>query len=193
MLPETQSAGTTSRRLDPWGVLSIKRDTPSQRNGTSAHAPRAQTKGALPLSLQKLNATTRRDLLAVAGATALMTTAGFGFNRLHAKQSSETITQTAKFNLNKDKIDEAVAKLKELVAAVEEKEPGVLAYICHQSPTDAAEPFVFFYEVYENEAALAAHGQQPHLMALREAFGAGLFLPPVEIVRVERIAGFYRA
>lgn len=121
---------------------------------------------------------------------------GIGFERLaHAEDLSQAITQLAKFRIHPERREEAVAALAELAAAVEEKEPGVLAYVPHLVAQDDTQ--VVFFEVYLNQAALADHGQQPHLQKLRESFGAGLFQPlsaetPVEIVRLDRIAGFWR-
>ena len=119
----------------------------------------------------------------------------FGFSRGARAAEGDSITQTARFRLNPEKADEAVALLEELCGAVEEHEPGVLAYICHRSAADPSE--LLFFEVYENGEALMAHGQTEHLGKLRMAFGQGVFLPlsaetPLEIVRLNRVAGFSR-
>ena len=134
---------------------------------------------------------TRREVLNVgagmAGA-ALVTT--FGFNRLaQAAETDETITQIAKFKLNMDKEEEAVAMLKELCAAVEENEPGVLAYLCHRSAKKPEE--LVFFEIYKDAEAMKAHGRTPHLGKLRSKF-ASLFKPPLEVVRLDRVGGFTR-
>ncbi len=130
----------------------------------------------------------RRQVIAglAAGAGAI------GFNRLASAQGdpSQYITQTASFGIGEGKEAEAVAAVEELVAAVEKAEPGVLAYIAHR-PSDGSSK-LFFFEIYENEAALAAHGQQPHLAKMGQAFQAGVFTGPVDIVKMDRIAGFSR-
>ncbi|HVR28747.1 MAG TPA: antibiotic biosynthesis monooxygenase family protein [Thermoanaerobaculia bacterium] len=139
--------------------------------------------------------TTRRDALRAGAAVAI---AGVGFSRLAAAEPvdlSKAITQTAAFRIDGEREAEAVAALTELARAVEEKEPGVLAYIPHRVASDPTQ--VVFFEVYADEEAMRAHGQQPHLAKLREHFGAGLFKPfaegkVVEIVRLDRIAGFSR-
>ncbi len=134
---------------------------------------------------------TRRDFwTAGAGLTGAAFVSSFGFNRLaEAAVSDETITQIARFKLNLDKEEEAIEALKELCAAVEDNEPGVLAYICHRS-AEKPEELVFF-EIYENPEAIRAHGQTPHLGKLRSVF-ASLFLPPLEITRLNRVGGFAR-
>jgi quinol monooxygenase YgiN len=138
---------------------------------------------------------TRRDALRAGAAAAI---AAIGFSRLATAQgadASKMITQTAAFRIDPAREADAIAALTELAKAVEEKEPGVLAYIPHRVASDPTQ--VVFFEVYADEAAMQAHGQQPHLAKLREHFGAGLFKPYaegkfVEIVKLDRIAGFSR-
>ena len=136
----------------------------------------------------------RRDVLV--GAAGIATLAGIGFSRMSAAQdAAKPITQTASFRIDPAKEAEAIAALTELAKAVEEKEPGVLAYIPHRVASDPS--LIVFFEVYADDAAMQAHGQQPHLAKLREHFGAGLFKPYaegkfVEIVKLDRIAGFAR-
>lgn len=130
---------------------------------------------------------TRRCFLAAGAGTAAL-----GFNRLAQAADEETdgmITQIAKFNLNPKMEAEGLAALKELCAAVEENEPGVLVYTCHRSEKNPEE--LVFFEVYKDEAALKAHGTTPHIGAIRKLFGKA-FLPPLEIVRLDRVGGFTR-
>jgi quinol monooxygenase YgiN len=118
--------------------------------------------------------------------------AAFGFNRLAVAadtDSSKVITQIAKFKLNTEKEAEAIATLKELCAAVEKNEPGVLVYLCHRSAKKPDE--LVFFEVYKDEEALKAHGKSPHLAKLRKGF-ATLFRPPVDVTRLDRVGGFAR-
>jgi quinol monooxygenase YgiN len=139
--------------------------------------------------------TTRRDALRGAAAAAI---AGIGFSRLAFAQGADAstmITQTAAFRIDPAREAEAIAALTELAKAVEANEPGVLAYIPHRVAADPSQ--VVFFEVYADEAAMTNHGQQPHLAKLRDHFMAGLFKPyaegkPVEIVKLDRIAGFSR-
>ncbi len=115
-----------------------------------------------------------------------------GFSRLTQADEAEsdgTITQLAKFKLNKDKEAEALQALKDLCAAVEQNEPGVLTYICHRSAKNPDE--LVFFEVYKDEEAMKAHGKTPHMGKLRTSF-ATLFRPPLEVNRLDRIAGFTR-
>lgn len=130
----------------------------------------------------------RRNLLVAGAATAAAGLLG-GFTRpLRAAEGS--VTQIAKFRLDPERAAEARKRIEELVAAVEDKEPDVLAYIAHTSDKDPAE--VFFYEVYRDEAAIQNHGRQPHLAALGQAFGRGLFLGPAEVVKMNPVAGVNR-
>src|SRR5262245_1173358 len=80
--------------------------------------------------------------------------AAVGFNRLASAadgEAEQTITQLAKFKLNMEKEADALQALKELCAAVEQNEPGVLAYICHRSNKNPDE--LVFFEVYKNDEA----------------------------------------
>lgn len=137
------------------------------------------------------NSSTRKEFLqkgaAIAGATAV---GAIGFTRVAqaADHEDSTITQTASIGLNPDKKDEARKALTELVNAVEANEPGVLAYIAHFTEDNK----VLFFEMYKDEAALANHGQQPHMAKIRDAFGAGILTMPLEIGKLERVVGFYR-
>ena len=69
------------------------------------------------------------------------------------------ITQLAKFKLNMDKEAEGLQALKELCTAVEQNEPGVLAYVCHRSVKNPDE--LIFFEVYKDDEAMKAHGKTP--------------------------------
>jgi quinol monooxygenase YgiN len=118
--------------------------------------------------------------------------AAFGFNRLANAADADggtVISQIAKFKINMDKEAEAIATLKELCAAVEKNEPGVLVYLCNRASKKPDE--VVFFEVYKDEDALKAHGKSPHLAKLRKGF-ATLFRLPVEVTRLDRIGGFAR-
>ena len=118
--------------------------------------------------------------------------AAFGFNRLAAAADAEggkVISQIAKFKLNLEKEAEAIAALKELCAAVEKSEPGVLVYLCNRVAKKPDE--LVFFEVYKDEEAFKAHGKSPHLAKLRKDF-ATLFRLPLEVTRLDRIGGFAR-
>jgi quinol monooxygenase YgiN len=130
---------------------------------------------------------TRRGFCAAGAGLATI-----GFNRLAVAAEGETgpmITQLAKFKLNMEKEADGLQALKELCTAVEENEPGVLAYVCHRSVKNPDE--LVFFEVYKDEDALKAHGKSPHMGKMRTAF-ATLFRPPLEVTRLDRIGGFAR-
>ena len=73
---------------------------------------------------------------------------------------------------------EAVAEILRRFMPQARKEPGVQAFMIHQSKSEPSE--FFFYEVFENEDAFAAHQQTPHFKALI----AGEALP--KLVKRER-------
>lgn len=131
---------------------------------------------------------TRRGFCAASAGLATI-----GFSRLAGAaedDKSPMITQIAKFKLNMEKEAEGLQALKELCTAVEENEPGVLAYICHRSVKNPDE--LVFFEVYKDDEAMKAHGKTPHMGKMRAAFAASLFKPPLEVTRLERIGGFTR-
>lgn len=136
--------------------------------------------------------TTRKEFLAASAGAAGAAVALAGFTRpaLAEADADSMITQTAEMGLDTEKAEEGKKILSELVSAVEANEPGVLAYICHQVSDDPSK--IFFFEVYKDEAALAAHGGTPHMGKMRAAFGAGILKPPVTLVKLDRINGFSR-
>ena len=135
-------------------------------------------------------ATERRGFMKTAAFGALAV-GGLGFLRpqIAAADSSEWITVTATLALNPDNADAAIAGLKEMTAMVEAEEPGVLAYICNRGSQDRNE--ILFFEVYENQAAAAAHGQTKHMAKFRES-AADFFVGNMKISRYERIGGYHR-
>lgn len=131
---------------------------------------------------------TRRNFCAAGAGLAT-----FGFTRLAGAAEGDagaTITQIAKFKLNMDKEEEGLKTLKELCAAVEKEEPGVLTYICHRSTKNPDE--IVFFEIYKDEEAMKAHGKTPHIAKLRAGIGNGLFRVPIEVIRLDKVAGFDR-
>jgi quinol monooxygenase YgiN len=59
---------------------------------------------------------------------------------------------------------EAVAGILRRFAPQVRQEPGVRAFVVHQSKAEPSE--FFFYEVFDGEEAFAAHQQTPHFKAL---------------------------
>lgn len=145
------------------------------------------------MSQRRTSETSRRALMGSAvAATAGMAAGTLGFSRpaLAQVDPSKAVTQTASFKMSPEKETEALALLATLTKAVEENEPGVLAYIAHRSQSDSTQ--IVFFEVYADAEALQSHGQAPHLAPLRQAFGSGIFQGPLEIVKLDRLAGFWR-
>ncbi len=78
------------------------------------------------------------------------------------------------------------AAARELIAHVEANEPGTKTYLLHRSTADPTE--YVYYEVYADQAALAAHGSSE---AMQRFFGAvgGLMAGRPEITLYEEVAG----
>ncbi len=135
-------------------------------------------------------ATDRRGFMKTA-AFGAFAVGGLSFLRpeIAAADSSEWITVTATLALNPDNAEAAIAGLKEMTAMVESEEPGVLAYICNRGVEDRNE--IMFFEIYENQAATAAHGQTEHMAKFRES-AADYFVGNMKIARYERIGGYHR-
>jgi quinol monooxygenase YgiN len=57
----------------------------------------------------------------------------------------------------------------DMIAYVNANEPGTITYVCHRSKSDPTE--YVFYEVYENQAALDAHGTSPQMQKFFGAVG----------------------
>ena len=91
-------------------------------------------------------------------------------------------SMVATLKIKDDKVEQAKSFLKQLAADTLAKEPGTLVYTVHQRKDD---PTVFvFYEKYENDAALAQHGEN------LKAAGAGfveILAGRPEIVHLEEI------
>lgn len=88
------------------------------------------------------------------------------------------------------KEDEAIAKMTQMAADVQENEPGVLLYALHRPKDDPSELVVM--EAYKDDEAFKAHAGTPHMADMRSSF-AELFDPTtVKMERLDRIAGFAR-
>ena len=132
----------------------------------------------------------RRQVL-VAGAMATGAGAMFGFSRTASAATDESkwITQLATFTIQDGKEKDAVEVLRTLTKAVEEKEPGVLAYVAHRYEKEPNK--VVFYEVFDSADSIRAHGAQPHLRAFGGRF-AEVFKGPVDIIKLNKVGGFTR-
>ncbi len=71
------------------------------------------------------------------------------------------ITVIAKIKARAGSEAQVEAAFREMIPKVRASEPGTLAYVLHKSTQD---PTTFvFYEVYQDQAALDAHGKTPHM------------------------------
>lgn len=101
-------------------------------------------------------------------------------------------TVTAEFDIIPGKEAAAEDAMKKIAAAVDANEPGCLVYTWHRSVKEPRH--VLVYEVYRDDAAVAAHRASPYLAEFQKHFGPdGLFDPAsVKIVRYDRIAAINR-
>ncbi len=142
---------------------------------------------------------TRKEFLtsAAAAAAGVAAIGSLGFTRpalaAHHEGSDAKaeapITQVVSFTVQEGKIEAAHEALTKMVNAVKETEPGVLAYIAHQSKKDANT--VVFFEVYKDMEAMKVHNTTPQMTELRSRF-MELFTPPLDIHLLDRIEGFAR-
>jgi quinol monooxygenase YgiN len=73
---------------------------------------------------------------------------------------------------------------------VRDAEPGCLVYLCHRSFAEPSE--IVWYEVYESDAALAAHGGSEHMQAFGQRLPDIVDVTQIKVERLERVDGFVR-
>ena len=100
------------------------------------------------------------------------------------------IVLLARFRMKEGKENEALEAMRAMAQNVHEGEPGCLAYICHRSSSEPSE--LVWYEVYEDEAALGAHGASEHMKAFGRRLPELVDLSQIKLERLERIDGFVR-
>ena len=96
-----------------------------------------------------------------------------------------SISLIAKLKVQPGKDAEFEAAAKQMIATVKESEPGTLSYVLHKNTKDATE--FIYYEVYQDQAALDAHGKTDHMKAFGGKIGALLAGRP-EISILQEIA-----
>jgi quinol monooxygenase YgiN len=101
------------------------------------------------------------------------------------------ITLTARFKALPGRETEAEQAIKDIVAQVEAKETGVIAYVAHAIPGAAGE--FLFYEAYADESVKEAHMTTPHLKALLDKIGPVFDADyGLKIEYLDRLAGSVR-
>ncbi|MBT7335664.1 MAG: antibiotic biosynthesis monooxygenase [Gammaproteobacteria bacterium] len=89
---------------------------------------------------------------------------------------------TAKLNVKPEMTEQFESVFLDLMDAVKANEPGCLMYqLCKDEEGD-----YYVLELYENEAALAAHGQSEHFKASGAGF-KGVMGGPPEIKRMPAV------
>jgi len=100
------------------------------------------------------------------------------------------ITVLAKLTAQPGKEAEMQAALEAMVAEVDAKEPGVLAYTLH---TTEGEPGTFWmYEEYADEDTFKAHGTTDHMKAFAMSMREIAASRP-EVIRVTPVVGVKRS
>jgi quinol monooxygenase YgiN len=84
-----------------------------------------------------------------------------------------------------DRIDEFLKAIEEDSRGSREDEPGCLRFDVLQAADDPHH--YFFYEVYRDEAALAAHRAAPHYQVWAAAVQAGVLAQPAEVIRTRSV------
>lgn len=100
------------------------------------------------------------------------------------------IIMIARFRIKEGKDSEALEAMRTMAQRVQDKEPGCLAYVSHRSSAEPSE--IVFYEVYENDAALGAHGASEHMQTFRQSLPDIVDLTQIKLERLERLDGFVR-
>ena len=95
------------------------------------------------------------------------------------------VTVMAKLKIQPGKESAFEGAAGELIAYVKESEPGTLTYVLHRSTADPTE--YVYYEVYTDQAALAAHGGSAAMQKFFGAIGALLAGRP-EITLYDEVA-----
>ena len=101
------------------------------------------------------------------------------------------VTIIFRMRIQDGKEDEALAALEKMCAAVDEKEPGTLAYVFHRLLDDANQ--LVLYESYVDDEALQSHVKTPHFAELRVATAEFFDTTNIEVTRLDRIAGVVRS
>ena len=96
----------------------------------------------------------------------------------------------ARFRIRDGKESEALKAMRAMAEQVRDGEPGCLAYLCHRSFAEASE--IVWYEVYENDAALAAHSGSEYMKAFGQRLPEIVDLTQIKVERLERLDGFVR-
>ena len=100
------------------------------------------------------------------------------------------IVLLARFRIKDGKESEALEAMRTMVERVRDGEPGCLAYVCHRSVSEPSE--IVWYEVYEDDAALGAHGGSEHMKAFGRSLPEIVDVTQIKIERLERLDGFVR-
>jgi quinol monooxygenase YgiN len=94
------------------------------------------------------------------------------------------VSVIARLPMKEDKVEEAIAAIKELMVEVA-KEEGTVLYTLNRDPKNPNT--LVFMERYKDKTALDAHAATPHFKAFF-AKGASLLSGRPEIVRMEELA-----
>lgn len=100
------------------------------------------------------------------------------------------IVMLARFRVKDGRENEALEAARAMVEKVREAEPGCLAYLCHRSQAEPSD--LVWYEVYEDPAALTAHGSSEHMQAFRQRLPDIVDVTQVKLEMLERLDGFVR-
>jgi len=130
---------------------------------------------------------TRRNMLLGGAGAAVASTIGFVRPAHAAADPSKIITLIATLQINEGKRDDALKFLEALTKAVEENEPGTLAYAAHTFKSDPHK--VIFFEIYDGPEGQKNHKPGSYKTGIS---AAGLFAGGPKIDLLDRVAGYIR-
>jgi quinol monooxygenase YgiN len=96
----------------------------------------------------------------------------------------------ARFVIREGKQNEALEAVRTMSEQVRAGEPGCLVYLCHRSLAEPSE--IVWYEVYEDDAAVATHGGSEHMKAFGRRLPDIVDVTQIKVERLERVDGFVR-
>jgi quinol monooxygenase YgiN len=96
----------------------------------------------------------------------------------------------ARFLIRDGKESKALEAVHTMAERVRDAEPGCLVYLCHRSSAKPSE--IVWYEVYEDDTALAAHSRSEHMQAFGQRLPDIVDVSQIKVERLERVDGFVR-
>lgn len=117
--------------------------------------------------------------------------AGFARDGFGRPETGGTVSLIFRVPMQAGKEETVLEQLRQTAEAVEAQEPGALCYRFHR-PQEAPSELVLL-EAWDDDAALQAHMQTPHMKEFWASYPQLFDAPQAKVDRLERVAGFSRA